>query len=246
MLYSFNNLTLFLSFLLYILPVFSLTPTSSDQFMDQSSNVPTVSVIHHTTPKVAPLSGAQPSVMVGNDPSWILVPTRTGILGGLLSSDEREDGGPTTLKWGFGPGVPTPDPALLNQHLNADPDKGSPTTLKWNLGIGVPTPDPALLLNADPDAGSPTNLKWNYPPGVPTPDPALLIEISPPHGGPDDGSPTTLKWAFPPGIPTPDPALLVVRQVYLYLNLQLSLFHYFLISYSCLICLYIHRVCLMN
>ena len=123
------------------------------------------------------------------------------MIGGLLASD-RNDNSPTTLKWGFGPGVPTPDPALLEQHMTAAADDGSPTTLKWNLGVGVPTPDPALLI----DKGSPTTLMWNYPPGTPTPDPALLIEVAAPD---DNGSPTTLKWSFPEGEPTPDPALLV-------------------------------------
>ena len=164
----------------------------------------------HSTPKIAPLSGAQPS-MIGVEPGWVLIPTRTGQLGGLLASD-REDNSPTTLKWGFGPGVPTPDPALLLQHGMADDgsqttlkwnlgeDNGSPTTLKWNYPPGVPTPDPALLIEIAGDDGSPTTLKWNLGEGVPTPDPANLV---------DNGSPTTLKWSFPDGEPTPDPALLV-------------------------------------
>ena len=167
----------------------------------------------HSTPKIAPLSGAQPS-MIGVEPGWVLIPTRTGQLGGLLASD-REDNSHTTLKWGFGPGVPTPDPALLLQHGMAD--DGSQTTLKWNLGEGVPTPDPALLDNG----------KWNYPPGVPTPDPALLIEIAG-----DDGSPTTLKWNLGEGVPTPDPANLVDNGSPTTLKVCVLLLHFTMVYHS--------------
>ncbi|KAL9180895.1 hypothetical protein ACHAXT_009700 [Thalassiosira profunda] len=191
--------------------VFSLSPSF------EGTTSPTREAVSHTTPKIAPISGETPGTnnFDGNEPGWILVPTKT--LGGLAL---ESDGGGTTLK--YGEGVPSPAPAGI--------DDGSKTTLKWNYGDGVPTPDPALLSKDD---GSPTSLAWNYPPGVPTPDPALLVEVAPPGGGPDDGSPTTLKWGglsqlskpapvaspdagapttlkwnYPYGEPTPDPALL--------------------------------------
>ena len=136
----------------------------------------------------------------------------------MRRGDGDVDGSPTTLKWGFGPGIPTPDPIFL---------KGTaPGVPKWNYGPGIPTPDPIFLTL--PDRGSPTTLKWNYGPGVPTPDPVLLVEVAGGHadgtspttlkldfqwGGTEEGdgppSPNSLKWNYPPGVPTPDPALLV-------------------------------------
>ncbi|KAL7465312.1 hypothetical protein ACHAXS_005636 [Conticribra weissflogii] len=174
--------------------IFSLSPT----FEPGNTPVPTREVTHHTTPKMAPIPEED-----GNQPGWIVVPT---------SSGEYADpnGAPTTLKWNYPKGAPTPDPALLY-----NVDAGKPTTLKWNYPPGEPTPDPALLY----DNSSPTTLKWNYPAGSPTPDPIKLTQGSPttlkwnyPAGSPTpdpikltQGSPTTLKWNYPAGSPTPDP-----------------------------------------
>lgn len=187
--------------------VFSLVPTSPED----STLVPTIEVIHHITPKISPTSAGTPSAVTGNEPGWIVVPTKTGV---FLTSDAngdngdgtRDDGSPTTLKWNFGAGVPTPDPAQLAQEGGryGYPDRGSPTSLKWNYGKGSPTPDPALL---GPDNGSPTTLTWNYPPGVATPNPALLVEVAPPD---DNGSPTTLKWGGLGAPPKPRPSPQVV------------------------------------
>jgi len=44
---------------------------------------------------------------------------------------DKDVGNPTTLKWNYPPGVPTPDPALL---------KGVPDQLVWGYPPGVPTP----------------------------------------------------------------------------------------------------------
>lgn len=186
--------------------VFSLSPTGPGLGAGQESGVPTILAQVHLTPRISPSSVSSDSD--GNE-GLILVPTATDRLG-------RDAGSPTTLKWGFGPGIPTPDPVLLR-------DGSSPTDLKWNYGEGVPTPDPIHLTLKD--AASPTTLKWNYGPGVPTPDPAMLVEVAGGRAdgsspttlkldfqwgkGPDGESPTSLKWNYPPGVPTPDPALLV-------------------------------------
>lgn len=142
----------------------------------------------------------------------------------------RDDGSPTTLKWGGMANVkhPVPHPTHLTHNVAApvSPDAGSPTTLKWNFPDGQPTPDPALL------AGVPDQLVWGYPPGEPTPGElqrwcAQLFDLVShrhvPHqvlnandtprctdpvlllGGVDSPQ---LAWNYPPGIPTPDPVLL--------------------------------------
>lgn len=83
--------------------IFSLTPSTELQ----SSHIPTIEVIHHNTPKISPAAAGSPSLIVGNEPGWIVVPTSTGV---LLSSDadKTKDGGsPTTLKWNYGAGKST-------------------------------------------------------------------------------------------------------------------------------------------
>ncbi|KAL3807770.1 hypothetical protein ACHAXA_007583 [Cyclostephanos tholiformis] len=207
--------------------VFSVTPTS----VSIGSLVPTMTVMHHTTPKISPLDGGALSPYVrsdgvGNDPGWIIVETASGGKGFTSGEPDavvlEDDSSKTGMKWGYGDGVPTPDPALLLSE-----DDGSETGLKWDYPPGVPTPDPALA-HDDRDDASLAALVWNYPPGVPTPNPALLVEITPPvssapvslkWGGQntnvrpptnvvDQGLSASLKWNYPNGAPTPDPALL--------------------------------------
>lgn len=179
----------------------SFRPTTIDETL-----VPTIEVIHHTTPKISPLSGV--SRTGGVDPDYIVIPTSSGTNPG---GGEEDNGNRTTLKFTTGNGVPTPAPALK------EPDAGLPTNLSWNYPPGIPTPDPALLIEmAPPDNRSPTNLKmkfptraplgadtpnnlakWNYPPGQPTPNPALFTDVT-----------DKVDWGYPPGVPTPDPILL--------------------------------------
>eukprot|EP00986_Skeletonema_menzelii_P016623 scaffold15213_cov156-Skeletonema_menzelii.AAC.2 len=186
---------------------FSLSPTSVN--MLQTSIGPTSEAIGHSTPKIPGSSPTGVTADDGNAADWIIVPTQSGVFG---TATGPNDGSPTTLKWNFAEGQPTPDPIHLKDFAKLD-DAGSPTTITWNYPPGVPTPDPALLIEVAPDRGTPTTLKWNLGLGVPTPDPIL-------H--PDHGTPTTLKWSianqepypaeatwdYPPGVPTPDPALL--------------------------------------
>ena len=78
--------------------------------------IPTIEVIHHTTPKISPLSspnGGVPSTADGNEPGWIVVPTSSGAYlesdadkdkGGNNNVENRDDGSYTTLKWDYGAG----------------------------------------------------------------------------------------------------------------------------------------------
>jgi len=181
---------------------FSLSPTSVD--MLQTSIGPTSEAIGHSTPKIPGSSPTGATANDGNAADWIIVPTQSGVFG-ATGGNVANDGSPTTLKWNFAPGEPTPDPIHLKDQARLN-DAGSPTTISWNYPPGVPTPDPALLIEVAPDRGTPTTLKWNL-----GSDPIL---------DPDHGTPTTLKWTlnnpspadatwdYPPGVPTPDPALL--------------------------------------
>lgn len=74
----------------------SLSPTT----IDESSLVPTVEVIHHTTPKISPLSGIS-RAGGGLDPDYIVIPTSSGTNPG---GEEEEDGNRTTLKFTTGDG----------------------------------------------------------------------------------------------------------------------------------------------
>eukprot|EP01082_Thalassiosira_pseudonana_P010970 g10441.t1 g10441 contig4:1887757-1889478(-) len=70
---------------------------------------------------------------------------------------------PDELTWGYPPGVPTPNPALLNGIQEP--------AVTWGYPPGVPTPNPLLLEGGD----VPEAINWGYPPGVPTPNPLLLL-----------------------------------------------------------------------
>ncbi len=65
----------------------------------ESSLVPTIEVIHHTTPKISPLSGV--SRTGGVDPDYIVIPTSSGTNPG---GDEEDNGNRTTLKFTSGNG----------------------------------------------------------------------------------------------------------------------------------------------
>lgn len=67
----------------------SPSPTTSEA----SSLVPTIEVIHHTTPKISPLSGASRSA--GFDPDYIIVKTSSG----TNPDGEEDDEGNTILKF---------------------------------------------------------------------------------------------------------------------------------------------------
>eukprot|EP00970_Alexandrium_tamarense_P008610 scaffold1637_cov195-Alexandrium_tamarense.AAC.1 len=136
--------------------VFSLTPTSTPG-EDTGSEVPTMEVIAHTTPKITPVVGVPSVADDGNEPGWIVVPTSSKFRHG----GGEGEGGDGMLKWKYPKGAPTPDPALLYEAQN---NGGTPTSFLWNYGPGVPTPNPALLPKGSPN-GSPTSLLWNYPPG---------------------------------------------------------------------------------
>lgn len=73
----------------------SLQPST----IDESSLVPTIAVIHHTTPKISPLSGI--SRQGALDPDYIVIPTSSGTNPG---GDEDDDGNRTTLKFTSGKG----------------------------------------------------------------------------------------------------------------------------------------------
>eukprot|EP00804_Cyclotella_cryptica_P028024 CCRYP_003885-RF/>CCRYP_003885-RF protein AED:0.24 eAED:0.24 QI:261/0.93/0.88/1/0.87/0.76/17/258/1058 len=181
--------------------IFSFVPTPAPG--NSETEQPTIEAMLHTTPKM--VRAGIPSPLVagedGYEPGWILVPTSSNGGGdGLQAGDAGVKEG-----WGYPPGVPTPDPALLNVGSNGgfnDPNAATAPD-KWGIPQGMPTPDPALLSNVSPVTQNQVGLSWGYPPGVPTPNPDLLVEIAP-----DNTSPTTLKWNIPLGQPTPDPALL--------------------------------------
>ena len=65
----------------------------------ESSLVPTIEVIHHTTPKISPLSGV--SRTGGVDQDYIVIPTSSGTNPG---GDEEDNGNRTTLKFTNGNG----------------------------------------------------------------------------------------------------------------------------------------------
>jgi hypothetical protein len=118
-------------------------------------------------------------------------------------------GTPTTLKWNYPPGAPTPDPALLT---------GVADQLTWGYPPGVPTPGKQkgwkrkIILaprfsNVVRETASSSPICTPCPKhrnnNTPFPDPILL------EGGADDGAELELVWGYPPGVPTPDPALLM-------------------------------------
>ena len=72
----------------------SLQPST----IDESSLVPTIAVIHHTTPKISPLGIARQGAL---DPDYIVIPTSSGTNPG---GDEDDEGNRTTLKFTSGNG----------------------------------------------------------------------------------------------------------------------------------------------
>lgn len=79
---------------------FSSSSSLSPSTIDESSLVPTVEVIHHTTPKISPLSGIS-RAGGGLDPDYIVIPTSSGTNPG---GEEEDDGNRTTLKFTTGDG----------------------------------------------------------------------------------------------------------------------------------------------
>lgn len=93
------------------LSTFSLTPVA----LDLESLAPTMTVIHHTTPKISPLLGISPSLFraqsgdVGSEEEeWIVIETESGKLGGEDREDEEDDElvlkSQAGLSWNYPPG----------------------------------------------------------------------------------------------------------------------------------------------
>lgn len=80
--------------------VFSLTPTSTPG-EDTGSEVPTMEVIAHTTPKITPAVGVPSVADDGNEPGWIVVPTSSKFRHG----GGEGEGGDGMLKWNYPKGA---------------------------------------------------------------------------------------------------------------------------------------------
>jgi hypothetical protein len=88
--------------------IFSFVPTPSPS--NDETPIPTAEVITHITPMVRSFPSSTSEQKSGFEPGWVLVPTSSNGKGGDYN------GGDIDFKegWGYPPGVPTPDPALLN------------------------------------------------------------------------------------------------------------------------------------
>jgi hypothetical protein len=169
--------------------IFSFVPTPAPG--NSETEQPTIEAMLHTTPKLV-RAGIPTPLVAGQDgfePGWVLVPTSSNGGGdGLQAGDAGVKEG-----WGYPPGVPTPDPALLNVGSNGGLNE------PFNVATAPDVSDLEVLISCWNDrflmiVGYFSLLfvlfqKWGIPQGMPTPDPALLSNVSP----------VTQKWNFPDG-----------------------------------------------
>lgn len=169
--------------------IFSFVPTPAPG--NTETEQPTIEAMLHTTPKMV-RAGIPTPLVAGQDgfePGWVLVPTSSNGGGdGLQAGDAGVKEG-----WGYPPGVPTPDPALLNVGSDGGLNKPSsvataPDVSDLEVLISLWN-DRILMVVGYFSLFFILFQKWGIPQGMPTPDPALLSNVSP----------VTQKWNFPDG-----------------------------------------------